>query len=340
MSYNAAVALARLALARPAAPISGASSLLRSSTRCYSSHSPMAPGSLPPRKKITINSLRTMHANKVPIAMMTAHDFPSGLAADQAHMDMILVGDSLAMVALGMEDTNQLKLEDMLHHCRAVSRAVKSAFTVGDLPMGSYEVSPEQAVRSSISMIQYGRVESVKLEGGAEMAPTVSRITSIGIPVLGHIGLTPQRSHALGGFRVQGKTASSANNLLTDALALQAAGCYSLVLEAVPAPVAALISSKLRIPTIGIGAGGGCGGQVLVQIDALGNFPEGRFMPKFVRKYGSVFEESKRAIERYRDEVKSGEYPAVEHTYPISKGELEEFEAILEKRSKEFEVEE
>lgn len=278
-----------------------------------------------------------MHASKTPIAMMTAHDFPSGLVADEGGMDMILVGDSLAMVALGMKDTNQVKLDDILHHCRAVSRGVRSAFTIGDLPMGSYEVSPEHAVASSIRMIQDGRVEAVKLEGGIELAPTISRITSVGIPVLGHIGLTPQRSHSLGGFRVQGKTAASASKLLTDALALQDAGCFGLVLEAVPAPVSELITEKLKIPTIGIGAGNGCSGQVLVQIDMLGNFPKGRFMPKFVKQYANLFEESKKAMKQYREDVRSRAYPAKEHTYPISPEELQEFEEILKKRSAEFE---
>lgn len=172
-------------------------------------------------------------------------------------------------------------------------------------------------------------MQSVKLEGGAEMAPTISKIVSAGIPVLGHIGLTPQRQNSLGGFRVQGKTAAAAEKVLEDALAVQAAGAYAMVVEAVPAEVATLITSKLDIPTIGIGAGNGCSGQVLVQIDMSGNFPPGRFIPKFVKQYGEVWKESMRAIELYRDEVKSRAYPAKEHTYPIGPEELAEFEKLL-----------
>jgi 3-methyl-2-oxobutanoate hydroxymethyltransferase len=191
--------------------------------------------------------------------------------------------------------------------------------------MGSYEISPAQALETAIRFIKEGRVQGVKLEGGKEMAPTIERITAAGIPVLGHVGLTPQRQNALGGFRVQGKTVASATKVLEDALAVQKAGCFAVVVEAVPADVAAIITRKLSIPTIGIGAGNGCAGQVLVQIDMTGNFPPGRFLPKFVKKYGDVWSESLRAIETYRDEVKSRQYPGPEHTYPISKEELEAF---------------
>jgi 3-methyl-2-oxobutanoate hydroxymethyltransferase len=194
--------------------------------------------------------------------------------------------------------------------------------------MGTYEVTPEQAVATAIRFVKDGRVQGIKIEGGKDMAPTISRITTAGIPVLGHVGLTPQRQHALGGFRVQGKTAEGAAKVLEDALAVQKAGCFAVVLEAVPAEVARIVTKKLSIPTIGIGAGNGCSGQVLVQVDMTGNFPPGRFLPKFVKKYGSVWDESFRAIERYRDEVKSRQYPAPEHTYPISDDELTAFEAV------------
>ncbi|ROV87159.1 hypothetical protein VSDG_09967 [Cytospora chrysosperma] len=281
------------------------------------------------RKKVTLGTLRSMHKKKEPITMITAHDFPSALVADAAGMDIILVGDSLAMVALGMEDTSEVLVEEMLLHCRSVARATKSAFTVGDLPMGSYEISPEQALETAIRMVKTGRVQGIKLEGGEEMAPTVRRITTAGIPVLGHVGLTPQRQNALGGFRVQGKTAAGARRVLDDALAVQEAGAFAVVLEAVPAEVAALVTGRLSVPTIGIGAGNGCSGQVLVQIDMLGNSPPGRFLPKFVKRYGDVWSESLRALEAYRDEVRSRAYPAPEHTYPISKEELEAFEKML-----------
>lgn len=191
--------------------------------------------------------------------------------------------------------------------------------------MGSYEISPEQALETAIRFIKQGRVQGVKLEGGREMAPTIRKITSAGIPVLGHVGLTPQRQNALGGFRVQGKTSSGAMKVLDDALAVQEAGCFAVVLEAVPAEVASVVTKKLSIPTIGIGAGNGCSGQVLVQVDMAGYFPPGRFLPKFVKKYGDVWGASLKAIETYRDEVKTGQYPAPEHTYPMSKEELQTF---------------
>lgn len=195
--------------------------------------------------------------------------------------------------------------------------------------MGSYEISPQQALATSIRFIKEGRMQSVKLEGGATMAPTIRAITDAGIPVLGHVGLTPQRQHALGGFRVQGKTAVSAMALLNDALAVQEAGAYAMVLEAVPEPIARLVTSKLRIPTIGIGAGKGTSGQVLVQVDMLGNYPPGRYVPKFVKQYGNVWDEAHRAIEAYGKDVKEGNYPAPEHTYAVKEEEVKKFEELL-----------
>lgn len=196
--------------------------------------------------------------------------------------------------------------------------------------MGCYEVSPEQALQSAIRIIKEGRVQGVKLEGGEEMAPTIKRITDAGIPVVGHIGLTPQRQNALGGFRVQGKTASAALKVMRDAIAVQEAGASMMVVEAVPAEIAAIITKKLRVPTIGIGAGNGCSGQVLVQIDMTGNFPPGRFLPRFVKKYADVWGEATKGIEQYRDEVKSRAYPSSEYTYPVSEEAVAEFEKIAE----------
>jgi 3-methyl-2-oxobutanoate hydroxymethyltransferase len=191
--------------------------------------------------------------------------------------------------------------------------------------MGSYEMAPTQALETAIRFVKEGRMQGVKLEGGKEMAPTIQRITGAGIPVLGHVGLTPQRQNILGGFKVQGRTSANAMKILEDALAVQEAGCFAVVIEAVPAEVATLITQKLSIPTIGIGAGNGCSGQVLVQVDMTGNFPPGRSIPKFVKKFGDVWSESFRAIEAYRNEVKSREYPAKEHTYRIKPEELEGF---------------
>ncbi|PGH11152.1 3-methyl-2-oxobutanoate hydroxymethyltransferase [Polytolypa hystricis UAMH7299] len=299
----------------------------------HSSHSPMGPTPINPRKKVTIKSLQTLYQKNEPIAMLTAHDFPSAHVAEAAGMEMVLVGDSLAMVALGMTDTSEVTLEEMILHCRSVSRAVSTAFTVGDMPMGSYEVSPEKAVASAIRIIKDGRVQSVKLEGGAEMAPTIKRITQAGIPVVAHIGLTPQRQNALGGFRVQGKSTAGALRLLQDAFAVQEAGAFMVVLEAIPSEIASIITKKLRIPTIGIGAGNGCSGQVLVQVDMSGNFPHGRFLPKFVKQYGNVWGEALKAIGQYRDEVKTRKYPSQQYTYPISKEDLKEFEKAVEESS-------
>ncbi|KAL6712156.1 cell wall biogenesis and architecture protein [Coniothyrium glycines] len=298
----------------------------------WSSHSPLGTASANARKPVTINTLQTLYRKNEPIAMITAHDFPSAHVADQAGMDMILVGDSLAMVALGMEDTSEVLMEEMLLHCKSVARATKGAFTVGDLPMGSYEISPEQGLASAITMIKQGRVKSVKLEGGKDMAPIIAKITGAGIPVLAHIGLTPQRQNALGGFRVQGKSTASAAKLLEDALAVQEAGAFAIVIEAVPAEIASLVTKELSVPTIGIGAGNGCSGQVLVQIDMLGNFPPGRFLPKFVKQYGKVWEGTVDAISQYKTEVKSRAFPAPEHTYPMSQEVLSDFEKLIKER--------
>lgn len=299
----------------------------------HSSHSPLSAASTT-RKKVTLPTIAAMHRRKEPITMLTAHDFPSAHAADQAGMDMVLVGDSLAMVAMGLEDTSEVLLEEMILHCRSAVRGAKAAFVVGDLPMGCYEISPEQALGSAVKMVKEGRVQGVKLEGGLEFAEQIAKITRAGIPVLAHVGLTPQRQNALGGFRVQGKSTAGALKVLQDALAVQEAGAFGVVLEAVPAEVAAIVTSKLRIPTIGIGAGAGCSGQVLVQVDMSGNFPPGRFLPKFVKKFGDVWGEATRAIEAYRREVKEGSYPALEHTYPMPKEEVVEFERVVEEMSK------
>ncbi len=296
----------------------------------YSSHSPMGQPSDKQRKKVTLSTLRSLYTKNEPITVITAHDFPSAHVADAAGMDMILVGDSLAMVALGMEDTSEVLVEEMLLHCRSVARATRGAFTVGDMPMGSYEIGPEQALETAIRFVKEGRVQAVKLEGGREMAPTIHKITTAGIPVLAHVGLTPQRQNALGGFRVQGKTAGGALRVLEDALAVQDAGAFAVVLEAVPAEIARTVTGRLDIPTIGIGAGSGCSGQVLVQVDMTGNFPPGRFLPKFVKKYGDVWSEAQRAIEAYREDVKSRAYPAAEHTYPMSQDELDMFANAVE----------
>ena len=300
--------------------------------RC-SSHAP-GPSPVFPTgaKPVTLQKIQSLHRKKVPITMLTAHDFPSASLAAAAGIELVLVGDSLAMVSLGMADTSEVTLDDMILHARAVRRAATQAFTIGDLPMGCYEVSAEQALTSAIKMIKEGRVQSVKLEGGIEFADTISRITQAGIPVCGHIGLTPQRQHALGGFRVQGKSVLAAEKILADACAVQDAGAFAIVLECIPPEIADIITSKLSIPTIGIGAGNRCSGQVLVQMDMLGYRPRGSFQPKFVKQYGDVWGHSLAAIEKYRDEVKSRQYPSEEHGYPVDKEVVEAFRVAADSR--------
>ncbi|KAF9345108.1 hypothetical protein BGX34_005024 [Mortierella sp. NVP85] len=257
---------------------------------------------------------------------MTAHDFPTGTLVDKAGIDMTLVGDSLAMVALGYTSTSEITLDEMLHHCRAVARGTRASFLVADMPFGTYETSPEQAVANAVRILKEGKAEAVKLEGGREMAPTIARLTQVGIPVLGHIGLTPQRQASLGGYKVQGKSAAKAMVLLEDALALQKAGCYAIVLEAVPEPVARHITNVLSVPTIGIGAGAGCSGQVLVQQDMLGLY--GR-VPRFCKTYRNLADEIVGALKEYSADVKAGTFPSEEHCYPMPQEELVKFMKMI-----------
>ncbi|MDT8306209.1 MAG: 3-methyl-2-oxobutanoate hydroxymethyltransferase [Anaerolineae bacterium] len=280
------------------------------------------------RRKTTILDLHEKKRNGEPITMLTAYDYSGGLLVDEAGIDLILVGDSLGMVMLGLESTVPVTMDQMLHHCRAVARGARHAFLVGDMPFMSYEPDRREAVRNAGRFLKEGGMDSVKLEGGVPVAETVAAINTAGIPVMGHIGLTPQSASKLGGFRVQGKTAASARRLLADALALEKAGAYAIVLEAVPAPVAAAISQRLAVPTIGIGAGPSCDGQVLVYHDLLGLFE--RFTPRFVRRYANLNETIHTALVQYRDEVMSRKFPAAEHTYDIEEEELAAFLRELE----------
>src|SRR5512143_670792 len=238
------------------------------------------------RKKVTTLALRRKKERREIITMLTAYDYPTALAIDQAGMDSILVGDSLGMVVLGYANTLPVTMEDMLHHCRAVARGAQSALLIGDMPFLSYQVSVTEAVRNAGRFLQEAGMDAVKLEGGRERLEAIRAIQSAGIPVMGHIGLTPQSVNQLGGFRAQGKSALAAKRLLEDALLLEEAGCFGIVLESVPARLAQLISQRISIPTIGIGAGVGCDGQVLVGHDILGLFD--RFTPKFVKKYADL----------------------------------------------------
>lgn len=275
------------------------------------------------RKKVTINSLRRKKRNGVPISMVTAYDFSQATLAERAEIDMLLVGDSLAMVVLGYDSTVPVTVEEMLHHCKAVARGSKTAFRVGDMPFMSFQADVTSAVVNAGRFLKEGGMEAVKLEGGAEVADTVRAIVNAGIPVLGHVGLTPQSVSKLSGYRVQGKSANSAEKIYRDALTLQEAGCFGIVLEAIPAPVATIISEALDIPTIGIGAGAGCDGQVLVYHDMLGLFD--RLNPRFVKSYANAGDLVVAALAAYHADVVSGQFPAQEHTYPISDDALADF---------------
>lgn len=278
------------------------------------------------RKKVTTLTFRQKKERGEPITMLTAHDYPTAMAIDMAGIDSILVGDSLAMVVLGYENTLPVTMEEMLHHARAVARGAKSALLVGDMPFMSYQVSVEDAVRNAGRFLQQGGMDAVKLEGGRERADAIRAIVGAGIPVMGHLGLTPQSVHQLGGFRAQGKTASAAKRLFEDAKILEEAGCFSIVLESMPARLAETISKQISIPTIGIGAGAGCDGQVLVTHDLLGLFE--RFTPKFVKQYANFHAEMNKAFLEYIDDVETKHFPAAEHTVEMSDDEWKEFERL------------
>ena len=277
------------------------------------------------RKKVTILDLKGKKEKGEPITMLTAYDYPTGLLVDQAGIDIILVGDSLAMVVLGYENTVAVTMDEMLHHCKAVARGAKNPMLVGDMPFMSYQVDVKEAIRNAGRFLKEGGMDVVKLEGGRDMALTVKAIVDAGIPVMGHIGLTPQTISKLGGYRVQGKDIAAAKALIDDGLALEDAGAFSLILEAIPGPVAKLITERVSIPTIGIGAGPDCDGQVLVTHDLIGLFD--RFVPKFVKKYANTFASITEALETYRDEVIDGTFPGPEHGYGMSD---EALQALLE----------
>jgi 3-methyl-2-oxobutanoate hydroxymethyltransferase len=273
------------------------------------------------RKKTTILGIQEKKRLGQPITMVTAYDYPSALAADRAGLDTILVGDSLGMVVLGYDSTVPVTMEDMLHHCKAVRRGAQYAYLIGDMPFMSYQADPAEAVRNAGRFLQEAGMDAVKLEGGREVAPTIRAISNAGITVVGHIGLTPQSAGKLGGYRVQGKTAHDAQRLLEDARAVQEAGAAMLVLEMVPDRVAARLSKKLRIPTIGIGAGVGCDGQVLVLHDLLGLFD--KFTPKFVKQYAHLFADMETALGEYREDVEQRRFPTCEQAFPIEDAEWE-----------------
>ncbi len=268
------------------------------------------------RKKTTTLSFLEKKARGEPITMLTAYDYGTAAVIDRARIDSILVGDSLGMVVLGHENTLPVTMSDMIHHCKAVSRGANFALLIGDMPFMSYQISIDEAIRNAGRFLQEGGMDAVKLEGGRDRSETIKAIISAGIPVMGHLGLTPQSVHQLGGFRAQGKSAKDAQQLFEDSQILQDAGCFSLVLESIPARLAKLVSQRLEIPTIGIGAGPDCDGQVLVTHDLLGLFD--RFTPRFVKKYADLHLEMIRAFEAYIRDVKTGEFPAKRHGFSMS----------------------
>ncbi len=275
----------------------------------------------PSRQKITTRSFRLKKQRAEPITVLTAYDYPTALAIDQAGIDSVLVGDSLGMVVLGYENTLPVTMEDMLHHCRAVARGVQYALLIGDMPFMSYQADVPDAVRNAGRFLQEAGMDAVKLEGGRERVEAIRAIVGAGIPVMGHLGLTPQSVNQFGGFRAQGRTAVGAKQLLDDALVLEEAGCFGIVLESVPVRLAELVSQRLEIPTIGIGAGAGCDGQVLVTHDLLGLFD--RFTPRFVKRYASLHEEMNKAFAAYKADVEDKAFPAAEHTFTMDDDQWE-----------------
>jgi len=264
-------------------------------------------------KKVTINTLKKMKQAGERITMLTAYDASFARLLDRAGIDVLLVGDSLGMVIQGHDSTLPVTMDQMVYHCACVRRGVQHAHLVGDMPFGSYQASADEAVKNAMRLCAEGGCESVKLEGGAEYSEVIQRIVRAGVPVMGHLGLTPQSVHKLGGYVVQGRNEDKAAKLIADAKALEAAGCYSIILEMMPADLSAEIARSVGIPVIGIGAGAGCDGQVLVIYDLLGMNPD--FAPKFVKKYLDLGVAIRDAVTQYRDEVKHGAFPDDAHSF-------------------------
>jgi len=286
--------------------------------------------SAPPRderRRVTLSKLAEMRALGEPIVMVTAYDHPSARAVEAAGVDVVLVGDSAANVVLGYADTVPVTVEELLMLAAAVRRGLSTPLLVGDLPFGSYEASDERAIVSAQRFVKEAGVDAVKLEGGGQSAQRAAAIVRAGIPVMGHVGLTPQTATALGGYRAQGRTAQRAREVLEDALALQAAGCFAIVFEAIPAAVTDLIMERMEIPVIGIGAGGSTDGQVLVLHDLTG-FGEGR-APKFTKRWADLRGELVRAVGEYAEEVRTRRFPGPEHTYGMAPEELERLRAAV-----------
>jgi 3-methyl-2-oxobutanoate hydroxymethyltransferase len=273
------------------------------------------------RRKITLNTLQDMKARKEPVTWLTAYDYPTALLMDRAGIEMILVGDSVGMTVLGYETTLPVTMNEMITFTAAVCRAVEFGFVIGDMPYMSYQVSPEEAVRNAGRFMAECGTDAVKLEGGARVAPVVEAITNAGIPVMAHIGLTPQSYTQLGGYKAQGRTADSGIRLIEDATVLEEAGAFAILVECVPAEVAGAITERARVPVYGLGSGDACDGQLMIVHDMLGLFE--RFVPKFVKRYANLSAALLDAFSAYVGEVKSGEFPKPEHFYTMVDGEAE-----------------
>lgn len=276
--------------------------------------------------KYTVRDVARMKTKGEKIPMVTAYDYTTAQAADAAGIPLVLVGDSLGMVVLGYDSTVKVTMDDMLHHVKAVARGAGNALIIGDMPFMSYQVDSSQALTNAGRMIQEGGAHSIKLEGGQRMADTTRRIVECGIPVMGHIGLTPQSVNAFGGHRVQGRGRAEAKELLKDALALEKAGAYAVVLELVPAPLACLISKRLTIPTIGIGSGAGCDGQVQVVHDMLGLYTD--FVPSHAKRYAGLADTIRDAFGQYAEEVRAGAFPTTKESFGMDESILEGLEGL------------
>jgi 3-methyl-2-oxobutanoate hydroxymethyltransferase len=279
-----------------------------------------------PVKRVTINDIRDMKQNGEKIVVLTAYDYPTAKIIDSCNIPIILVGDSLGNVVLGYETTIPVTMDDMIHHCKAVVRGAEHALVVGDMPFMTYHTSTEDAMRNAARFIQEAGVQTIKLEGGIAVADTVKRLVNCGIPVMGHIGMTPQSVNQFGGHLVQGKKLEVAQRLVDDAKALEQAGAFSVVLESVPARLAALITQNISVPTIGIGAGPACDGQVLVINDILGLTD---FTPKLAKQYVNLKDIMTQAVTAYREDVKSGQFPTKENSFIIDSSVLEQVKAKL-----------
>ena len=270
--------------------------------------------------RVTVDDIKEMKGRGEKIVMLTAYDYPSARLAEEAGVDIILVGDTLGMVVLGYDSTLPVTMEDMLHHSKAVVRGSQRTMVVGDMPFMSYQTGLDDAMRNAGRFLQEAGVQAVKLEGGVHMAETVRRLVQVGIPVVGHIGLTPQSVNQLSGYKVQGRTPEAAERLMEDAIALQQAGAFCIVIETIPAPLARLISQRLRVPTIGIGAGAGCDGQVQVWHDLLALYSA--FVPKHAKQYAQIGEAIKAAISAYASEVRSGAFPTSKESFRMDEAAL------------------